>query len=82
MNQETEMYETMRKDIFDLQEKARKYDELKEKIEWMITQYEHEVELIKQDLEDKSLNRMVLGTKLVVYDRVLHDLDAEDWKDD
>ena len=52
-------------------------DNLKMK-QWMIDRYEHEVELLEQDLEDKSLNRMVIGAKLVVYRQVLKDLTAED----
>ena len=52
-------------------------DNLKMK-QWMIDRYEHEVDLLERDLEDKSLNRMVIGAKLVVYRQVLNDLTAED----
>ena len=46
--------------------------------QWMIDRYEHEVDLLERDLEDKSLNRMVIGAKLAVYRQVLKDLTAED----
>ena len=45
-------------------------------IDWMRTEYEHKVDLLEQDIEDKSINRMGLGTELSVYKRVLSDMEG------
>ena len=53
-----------------------------EQKQWLIDQYEHEVETLEQDLADKSnfSQRVIKGAKLGVYKRVLDDLkgDRED----
>ena len=48
--------------------------------QWMIDRYEHEVDLLEQDLKDtpEVWNRNTLTTKLIVYRQVLKDLTAED----
>ena len=48
--------------------------------QWMIDRYEHEVDLLEQDLADKSSfsQRVIKSAKLVAYRQVLKDLTAED----
>ena len=54
---------------------------LKQK-QWMITEYEHEVDLLEQDLNDNSgcptvTDVLVPSAKLGVYNRVLKDLKGD-----
>lgn len=56
-------------------------DNLKMK-QWMITEYEHEVDLLEQDLNDNSgcptvTDVIVPSAKLGVYKRVLKDLKGD-----
>ena len=50
---------------------------LKQK-QWLIDQYEHEVDLLEQDLADSTVfDRMVFSTRIAVYKRVLKDLKGD-----
>lgn len=52
------------------------------KVDWLITEYEHEVDLLEQDLNDNSgcptvTDVVVPSAKLGVYNRVLKDLKGD-----
>ena len=49
------------------------------RIQWLITEYEHKVEVLEEDLSNyaEPWNRNTLITKIAVYERVLKDLKGD-----